>query len=189
VVIFGWELGFFAAEVVVLEDSNGGGAGGFTPGVEVFGVVEALVGVKGLGWVGDLAQGAGSHGGVGAAGREDFGVVVAVEVRFVGVVGEDAGFELGFDPRFAGSRGSKFCFEAFFLVIGKPGALAAREGGRREGAVGGARGHVGLLLERVEMSVGSLTGGMRLVTVQIPNYSRKRKIPSRKVLCETFYKA
>ena len=151
------EVGFEGglAEVVELELFDGEGRGGGAPAVEVFGVVEALVCVEGLGWVGDVAQGADAHEGVGAAGREDVGVVVAVEFGLAVAVGEEGGSELGFYPRFAGGGFAEFGLEVVFLVVGEAASeLAVGEG--REGRVGrGARGH-GRLLERGEMAVGSL---------------------------------
>jgi hypothetical protein len=144
------------AEVVESEFFDGEGGGAWPPGVEVFGVVGALVGVEGLGRGWDVAEGAGAHEGVGAAGREDGGVVVAVEAGLVVAVGEEGGFDLGFDPGFAGGGFSELGFEGVFLVVGEAAStVGARE--RREGrVVEGARGHAGAPLERGEMAVGSL---------------------------------
>jgi len=104
--------------------------------------------------------------------------VVAVELWVAVAVGEEGGFELGFDPGLAGGGFAEFEFEGVFLMEGQAAShLTVGEGGEgREGGVGeGARGHRGSL-ERVEMAVGSLTGGMRLITLQIPNCKRQRKI-------------
>ena len=115
-----------------MEFLDGEGGRGRTPEVEILGVVEALVGVKGLGWGWDVAQGAGSHEGFGAAGREDVAVVIAVNSGFAEAVGDESGFELCLDPGFAGGGFSEFGFECVFLVVGEA-ASGVAGGNWREG--------------------------------------------------------
>ena len=167
-VVFRWEFGLDGvAEVVELEFLYGEGGGRGTPTVEIFGVVEALIVIEGLGWVGNVAERAGSHRGLTAAGREDGAVAVSVEVGLAGIVGKERGFELGFDPGFAGGGFSEFGFEAFFLFKSKSGAHLGGDG--RERRRGEASGHARLLEVGRDVCRFPHRHDLKFTTLQIPN--------------------